>query len=145
MSRSWIADEDLARVDPDPHLESNLVRKLRLERGDLTPQLRRSANGAERIILAHRRNAEYGQQLTADELLDPRAVPLERRRGILEVALHHESHRLRVEPVAERRLGADVAEDQGDCLARFDLGICSGRRERCAPRRRMCRRSRQVQ
>ena len=72
-------------------------------------------------------HAEDGHHRVADELLHGSAVRLERAAHLVEVAPHHAAHRLRVEPLAERRRAGHVGEDDRHDLAGLPLG--SGLRE----------------
>ena len=108
---------DLAGVDTDPDVDLDRVAKL----GG-------GANGAERVVLVHDRDAEHGHDRVADELLHRSPVTLDRRPCRLEVLGHHGSHRLGVELLAEARRSSDVAEEHGHDLPL--LALRGGRYER---------------
>ena len=65
-----------------------------------------------------RRDAEDGHHRVADELLDGAAVRLERGAHLLEVARHDAPDRLGVDPLSAPGGVDDVAEEDGDGLAR---------------------------
>ena len=71
--------------------------KLVVEVGQSDLHLGGCANGAERVVLVHGRQAEDGHDRVADELLDHAAVPLEHRLHVVEVAREHLAQRLRVD------------------------------------------------
>ena len=94
--------DDLPGIDADPSLE------LELAQGSL--HLLRHAHGAQRVVLAHNRHAEHGDDGVADELLHGPAVLLDDRLHPLEVAGQQSLQRLRVDRLAERCRADDVAE-----------------------------------
>ncbi len=130
MARSRIAGDDLTGVDPDPHLQPGVGAELGLEHGYLLPKLERRANSAQRVVLAHRRDAEDGHHLVADEVLDRAAVALDRAGCQLEKARHHLAQRLGVEPPGKLGIGDHVAKQDGNRLARLDRDV--GRERRTA-------------
>ena len=66
----------------------------------------------------HGRHAEDAEHLATNELLDRAAVTLEHGGHVLEEARGHEPQRLGVESV-----GDDVAQKDGDGLARLNRGV----------------------
>jgi hypothetical protein len=124
-----VARDDLPGVDADPKPQ------LRQPRSDRLAQLRRRANGPERVVLAHDRDAEDRQDGVADELLERAAVPVEHGRGEVEEATEQVALRLRVEPPRELGRRDDVAEEDRDRLARL-LGQVERARGRRRDRRR---------
>ena len=120
------ADDDLARVDADSGLEP--VDRHRL------PHLPRRAHRAQRVVLVRNGNAEDSHHRVADELLDRAAVPLEDRAEVREVAAHARPKRLGIGRLAERGRSDEVAEENGDDLARLALrrgDAPARRRTRC--------------
>jgi len=106
---------DLAGVDTDPDVDLDRVAKL----GG-------GANGAERVVLVHDRDAEHGHDRVADELLHRSPVTLNRGPCRLEVPRHDGSHRLGVELLAQARRARHVAEEH--C---HDLPLLARRGGRC--------------
>ena len=74
------ADDDLARVDPDPRLQAVLR--------DRRTHLRRCTHRAESIVLMRHRDPEHRHDRIADELLDRATMTLDNRAQILEIAAH---------------------------------------------------------
>jgi hypothetical protein len=112
---------DLAGVEPDPHLEAELLHRLAHPgRGPRCP---------ERVVLVSLRDPEHGHRRVADELLDAAAVALEDRAQLGVVAAHRLAQDLRVTALAERGRADEVAEQNRDRLPDF---WCSLLREACA-------------
>ena len=63
------AGDDLAGHDADPSLQAEI--------GQGVAHLGRRSNRAQRVVLVHRRHAEYRHHRVADELLDGSAVALD--------------------------------------------------------------------
>ena len=103
------ADDDLARVDPDPRLEAVLR--------DRSTHLRRCTHRAERVVLVRHRDPENRHDRIADELLDRATMTLDDRAQILEIAAHTRPERFRIGRLAERRRPHKIAEEDGDDLA----------------------------
>ena len=133
MAPRRIAGDDLAGVDPgaQAELEAVLAAQVLVQSADRLPELHRCANGAERVVLVQRRNAEHRHDRVADELLDRTAVPSMTRltstkyREIVPV-------RLRVEVLAQRCRVDDVAEDDGHRPASFARNGAVGFESRAA-------------
>ena len=108
--------DDLAGLDPDPHLEPDpvLADELLVERRDPDPDVERGARGAKRVVLVRDRDAEGGHDRVARELLHRAAVPREGRRDRLEVAPQDAPERLRIERLRERHRLDDVDEEDRD-------------------------------
>jgi hypothetical protein len=134
------ARDDLARVHAHAQLEPRPVVafELLVEPAQTPAQLPRGAHRAQRVVLMHGRHAEDGHHRVADELLDGAAVPLDDRLGGLEVARHHAPEALRVDPLAERRRPAHVAEQHRHDFAHLarrcglGQGSTAGVAETCA-------------
>ena len=109
------ADDDLARRDPDPHAQLHSEPGLQVvaEHADGLARLDRSPDAAKGIVLVRLRHPEQCDDGVADELLDVAAVALEGCRYCAEVAVHHPSHGLGVELLAELRRPGDVREEHG--------------------------------
>jgi hypothetical protein len=101
--------DDLARVDSDPHLQS--------ERLEGVAHLDGCAHRANRIVLVDLRQAEDGHGGVADELLDGAAVVLEDRAELGVVAAHQVAQDLGVGALAQRSRADEVAEDDRHRLA----------------------------
>ena len=143
----FAADDDLARVDADPRLET-VLRDRRLH-------LRRGANRTKRVVLVRDRDAEDGHDRVADELLHRAAVALEDDAQILEVAAHARPQRLGVGRLAERGRADEVAEEDRDDLALLARRLRRGERRPAraaeprvvgvlAPTARACRHARSL-
>ena len=74
--RLGVVDDDLARLDPDPRLEPQLV--------DRRAHRERRARRALRVVLVRLRDAERRHHGVAGELLDDAAVLLDAARDLLE-------------------------------------------------------------
>ena len=74
--RLGLVREDLAGLDPDPHLETELA--------DASTIAERGADGALRIVLVCERHAECGHHGVARELLDDAAVRRDAMRDLVE-------------------------------------------------------------
>ena len=109
------ADERLAGVDGEAHLEAVLVARPVADR-------ERRAHGALRVVLVHDRRAEDGHDSVADELLDRAAVVLEDRAHTAVVGGQQRADVLRVEPLGARGRADEVAEDDADDLALLARG-----------------------
>ena len=113
-----LPDDHLARVDagarrdPDPVLAGELS----VDTLESVAHRRRRTHRAEGVVLVDGRHSEHCDDRVADELLDRAAVPLESRLHGVEVAPHHATQRLGVEPLAQRRRADDVGEHHGDDL-----------------------------
>ena len=122
-------DDDLARVDAGADGDPDAV--VTLELGVQNPErltdLGSGADGAQRIVLMHPGDAEDGHDGVADELLDRPAVPLEHALHRLEIAPHHATQALRIEPLAEGRRSGDIGEEHGDDLACLRLESRQGK------------------
>ena len=72
-------DDDLAGVDAGARrdLDAVVALELGVQGQERLTDLGSSADGAQRIVLVHRRDAEDGHDGVADELLHRPAVPLE--------------------------------------------------------------------
>ena len=90
------------------------LRELLVERGDPGADVERGARGAQRVVLVRDRDAERGHDGVACVLLDGAAVPRDRRRHGLEVALEDASERLGIERLRERHRLDDVDEEDRD-------------------------------
>ena len=115
--RRRIADDHLTGVDAgsEPDREAALELEIRIQDGQGFADLRRRANGPERVILVHLGHAEDRHHRVADELLHRSAVRLDDRPHRGEVAVHDRAQRLRVDALAERRRARDVGEqDRGE-------------------------------
>ena len=121
--RLALAGHDLARVDARPERERH--RQLLAERRQPLADLGHGAHRPQRVVLVRDRDAEHRHRRVADELLHRAAVPLDDQPDLLEVAAHRAPHRLRIEPLPERRRPAHVAEDD-----RHDLAHLARRRHR---------------
>ena len=75
--RLRIVDDDLARLDADPRLETELVH--------LVEHRERRAHGARRVVLVRARHPERRHHRVAGELLDRAAVLLDALRRAVEV------------------------------------------------------------
>ena len=126
--------DDLAGVDTDPHGKprAEVAFELFVQAGDSEPKICCGSHAAKRIVLVNHRNAEDGHHRVADELLDNAAVAFHRFAGYIEVARQHVPKTLRIQPLAERRRSADVAEEHRDRLALFSSYL--RRLERCCAR-----------
>ena len=137
LLRGRVADDDLARVDPDsllePHAEPLL--ELAVQPRQRAPHLVGRPHRAKRVVLVDDRDAEDGHDRVADELLDRAAVPLQHGAHLVEVAEHHAPHRLRVHALAEAREARDVAEQHRDRLADERFGPL-GHVSECRPESR---------
>ena len=125
--------DDLAGVDTDPHSKprAEVAFQLFVQGGDSEPKICCGSHAPKRIVLVNHRNAEDGHHRVADELLDNAAVALHGFARHIEVARQHVPKTLRIQPLAERRRSADVAEEHRDRLAL--LSNCLRRLERsCA-------------
>ena len=103
------AGDDLAGIDPDPGLKP--------EGGDGGLQFERRAGRAQGVVLVDLRDSEDRHDGVADELLDARAMPLERGARIVEVAGLELPERLGIQPRAGLGVARDVAEEDRDRLA----------------------------
>ncbi|HEY8627164.1 MAG TPA: hypothetical protein VIL56_02545 [Gaiellaceae bacterium] len=117
------ADYDFAGVHADAKRQRRreVTLQLLVELSDRLPHLARGAHSSERVVLVQYRHSEDGHHRVADELLDRASVPLDHAAHRLEVAGHHPTETFRVEPFAERRRAAHVAEDNRDGLALLAL------------------------
>ena len=125
--------DDLAGVDTDPHSKprAEVAFQLFVQAGDSEPKICCGSHAPKRIVLVNHRNAEDGHHRVADELLDNAAVALHGFARHIEVARQHVPKTLGIQPLAERRRSADVAEEHRDRLALFSN--CLRRLERsCA-------------
>ena len=135
LSRVVRRSDDLARLEADPHLESDavLVEELLVERGDRCADLQRRARRAQGIVLVRDGDSEGGHDGVTGVLLDRPPVAVEHRRDGLEVAPQHDPERLRVERLGERHRLDDVDEENRDqppeLHRRFD-GCSLGQAER---------------
>jgi hypothetical protein len=112
-------DDDLARVDGDPEPEVPGGRALLAgEPAEGLLHGERRAHGAHRVVLGHPRQPERGHDAVAEQLDDRAAVGLDRRVQRPVVPPHEAPHRLRVEPLVQRRRADQVGEDDRDDLAR---------------------------
>src|SRR5205823_4557932 len=111
----------LSGVHPRSELQTGAVGigELGVEVGERFTKLGRGAHRAQRIVLVHRGNAEDGHHGVADELLDRAAVALDDFFRDLEVAGHHPPQALGIDLLPERGRAGDIAEENGDGLARF--------------------------
>ena len=108
-----VARHDFAGVDARPNLDPDTPVPLELDVQDREgiSHLGSRANGPKGVVLVENRDPERGHDRVAHELLERPAVSLDHLRGLAEVARHHLSHRLRIEPLAERGRARDVAEE----------------------------------
>ena len=109
-----VADDDLARLDPDPCLQPDALARLRLA-ADLDHALadrQRGADGTFRIVLVGLRQTEDGHHRVAAELLDGAAALLDLLRGKLEELADQPADDLRIELLAERRGASEVGEQR---------------------------------
>ncbi len=121
MIRARVAGHDLAGVDAGSVLETDSVvaHELLVQFAELVAHLGGGADRAQRVVLVHEWEPEDSHDRVADELLDSRAVALERSRHYFEVASHDAPERLGIKPFPERRRAGDVREQNGDGLANF--------------------------
>ena len=92
-------------------------RELLAERRQPLADLGHRAHRPQRIVLVRDRDAEHRHRRVSDELLHRAAMALDDQPDLLEVATHRSSHRLGIEPLAERRRAGHVAEDDRHRLA----------------------------
>ena len=102
--RDRVAGDEAATRAGSPATTSPVLTPIRASRarapGSASAHLDCRAQGAQRVVLVHDRDAEHGHQPVADELLDRAAVPLDDRRRELEAARHQRAQRLGIEPPA---------------------------------------------
>jgi hypothetical protein len=117
--RSGLVRDHLAGVDPDPHLQpgSELALQVHIQEREFLAHVVRCARGTQGVVFVHDGDSEDGHDGIADELLHRAAVTFEHPAGDCEVAFHHPSQRLRIEPLAKRSRSRDVAEEDRDDLA----------------------------
>jgi hypothetical protein len=111
-----VAGDHLTRVHPDPSGDPDTVLtfELEVERIQRLPHPVGSPGRAKRVVLVQPRDPEDGHHGVADELLDGAAVAFDHGRHLVEVAAHHASERLGIQPLAEGRGPRDVGEDDRD-------------------------------
>ena len=107
------ADDHLARGDADAHVEPHTEGRFELisEPADGLASLHGRADAAQGVVLVGRRHAEERHHGVADELLQMASMPFERCRHRREVPVHHTTHRLGIEPLAQLRRPGDVGEE----------------------------------
>ena len=103
------ADDDLARVDPDPRLEA-----VRRDRGT---HLRCCTHRAESVVLVRHRDPETAMTASPTNFSTRATVTLDDRAEILEIPAHPRAQRLGIGRLAERRRPHEIAEENGDDLA----------------------------
>ena len=125
------AGDDHAGVEPDAGLESELGKRI--------AHFRRCPDRAQRVVLVRGRHAEDRHDRIADELLDRSAVSLDDCPHPLEVANEQRTKRLRIDRLTERGRAGDVAEQDGDRLAKhlpmISLGVSARAGSRTIRRR----------
>ena len=107
--RLGLVREDLARLDPDPHLEAELA--------DALDDPERGANRALRVVLVRERHAERRHHRVAGELLDDAAVGGDAVRDLVEEARQARADDLGVGARDELRRADEVDEKDGCELA----------------------------
>jgi hypothetical protein len=86
----------------------------------LVDQLLQAEGGERRppgMVLVGDRRPEDGHEAVAQELVDRPLVAVDLGEGELEEAVEQQVHRLRPQPLGERRRPHEVAEDDRDLLA----------------------------
>ena len=102
-------DDDLPRLDSDPHGETQLL--------DHPNDLQSRANGTLGVVLVCERHAERRHHRVARELLDRAAVRLDPPRHSLEIAVHTLANDLRVRARHEARRVDEIREQDRCDLA----------------------------
>ncbi len=87
--------------------------------GEPVPDRERRADGSLGVVLVRNRGAEDGHDRVADELLHCASEVLELRTNVRVVGHEERAYVLWVEPLGSRRRADDVAEQNGDELARL--------------------------
>ena len=119
-SRLGVLDDDLARLDADPHGQAQ-----RLDRGE---DRQRRAQCALRIVLVRERHAERRHHGVARELLDRSAVRLDAARDLLEVPVHTLAHDLGIRTDDEPGRIHEVDEQHRRDLPLHRAMVCRGTR-----------------
>ena len=101
-----VVGDDLARLDPDPGLEAELLHLLEGREA--------GAHGALGVVLVRERDAEGGHHRVAGELLDRAAVRDDAVRDLVEEPVHTPAHDLGI-GVGDELRGRDEVHEEDGC------------------------------
>ena len=95
------ARDHLARVEADPQRQprSVIAFQLLIQFPERLPHLRRSTHRPQGVVLVQNGDAEHRHHRIADELFHRPLMALDHLSHYLEIARHHPTQRLRVEPL----------------------------------------------
>jgi hypothetical protein len=110
-------DRDRTRVDTDPQAKGQRQPETFPERRDTLLDVERRANGAERVVVVRRRNAEYAEDGVAREVLRASLERLQLVDDLGVVRRHHAPEALGIQPRRELRRAGEVDEHDRDDLA----------------------------
>ena len=114
------ADEHLARVDPDAHLDRRVGTDVVDEASERRLHAQRRPHGPFGVVLVGDRRTEQGDDGVAEQLVDAPAELLDVGDEPLETGLDEPLDTLRIEMLGERRVADEVGEQHRDDTALFE-------------------------
>ena len=131
------ADQHLAGVDADAHLDRRVGTGLGDERGERALHPQGGPHGPLGVVLVGNRGAEQGDDGVAEQLVDAPAEALDVGDEALEARLDEALDPLRIEVLGQRRVADQIGEQHGDDapLLQRAVGLRHGRPARRAEAR----------